>query len=89
MIRVLSIISILFSVLGFVLSTNAYSGGYESAIVNKIVDGDTINVLYHNKIENLRLIGIDAPESSLNKKAYKDAKECHYCLRTKRCQEWQ
>ena len=74
MIRALSIISILFSVLGFVLSTNAYSGGYESAIVNKIVDGDTINVLYHNKIENLRLIGIDAPESSLNKKAYKDAK---------------
>lgn len=31
--------------------------------VTKIVDGDTVDVLIDNKIERIRLIGIDAPET--------------------------
>lgn len=37
--------------------------------VKSIRDGDTINVVHDNKVEHLRLIGIDAPESTPNKRA--------------------
>ena len=43
----------------------------------KIIDGDTYKVLYHNKQISVRLIGIDTPESHLNKKAYRDARRSH------------
>lgn len=32
------------------------------AKLDKVIDGDTVWVLYHNKIVKLRLYGIDAPE---------------------------
>ena len=41
-----------------------------SVIVQKIVDGDTIKVIYQSKLESVRLIGIDTPESKINKRAY-------------------
>ena len=43
------------------------------AKVVKIVDGDTIKIEYTGLEENVRLIGIDTPESSKNSKAKKDA----------------
>lgn len=49
------------------------SQAYEKAKVLSIVDGDTVKVIFHNKEESIRLIGIDTPESRLNKKAIKDA----------------
>lgn len=34
----------------------------ESATVVKIIDGDTIDVLYNGEIQKIRLVGIDTPE---------------------------
>lgn len=45
----------------------------ESAKVLKVVDGDTLKILYRGEKESLRLIGIDAPESRENKKLERDA----------------
>lgn len=39
----------------------------------KIVDGDTLKINYEGRETNVRLIGIDTPESKSNKKAAKDA----------------
>lgn len=38
-------------------------GVRQQATVVEIVDGDTIKIDYHGKIEKLRMIGIDTPES--------------------------
>ncbi len=45
------------------------------ATVVKVVDGDTIDVLVAGQTvpARVRLIGIDAPESSVNRRAYKQA----------------
>ena len=45
----------------------------ETAIVTKVVDGDTLKVKFQGLEESIRLIGIDTPESKANKKAKKDA----------------
>ena len=42
----------------------------EKAVVKRIIDGDTISVFSGGKILKIRLIGIDAPESTENKKAH-------------------
>ena len=58
----------------FILLTLAFpSQAYERAKVLSIVDGDTVKVIYHKQEENIRPIGIDAPERWPNKKAVKDA----------------
>lgn len=41
--------------------------------VNHVVDGDTVYLEYNGKIVKVRLIGIDAPESSGNSKAQRDS----------------
>ena len=41
--------------------------------VTRIVDGDTLKVFYMGSEESVRLIGIDTPESRVNKKTKKDA----------------
>ncbi len=46
----------------------------ELSIVIKIIDGNTLWVQYGRQREIVRLIGIDTPESRVNKKAKKDAK---------------
>ncbi len=63
----LLILSVLFT---FALPLQAY----EKTKVLSIVDGDTVKVIYHQKRESIRLIGIDTPESKPNKKAMKDAR---------------
>ena len=46
----------------------------QTTTVTRIVDGDTIKVFYLGNEESIRLIGIDTPESRVNKKTKKDAK---------------
>jgi len=46
-----------------------------SVIVQRVVDGDTIKVIYQSKLESVRLIGIDTPESRINKRAYLQTQE--------------
>jgi micrococcal nuclease len=54
----------------------------DSAKVLKIVDGDTLKVRYKGIEEGVRLIGIDAPESRMNKKAKYDAQRSGEDLKT-------
>jgi micrococcal nuclease len=46
----------------------------DSARVVRVVDGDTIKILYRGMRQNVRLIGIDAPESRPNRKLQKNAR---------------
>jgi micrococcal nuclease len=50
--------------------------------VKKVIDGDTLKVNYKGMEENVRLIGIDAPESGPNKKAKNDAQRSGKDLKT-------
>ena len=43
------------------------------ATVLYVIDGDTLKVMYEGRKQSVRLIGIDAPESKKNRKAYKDS----------------
>ena len=45
----------------------------QTTTVTRIVDGDTIKVFYLGNEESIRFIGIDTPESRVNKKTEKDA----------------
>jgi micrococcal nuclease len=47
--------------------------GNEPATVKRVVDGDTLKIIYQGQEESVRLIGIDTPESKRNQKARKDA----------------
>jgi micrococcal nuclease len=44
-----------------------------SATIKRVVDGDTLKIVYQGQEESVRLIGVDTPESKRNKKARKDA----------------
>ncbi len=65
-------LSILLVVLSLILSTNTYA--QQTTTVIRVVDGDTLKIRYWGKEESIRLIGIDTPESRVNKKAKRDAK---------------
>ena len=41
---------------------------HETATLKNVMDGDTLKVQYKGGKENIRLIGIDAPESRTNRK---------------------
>jgi micrococcal nuclease len=45
----------------------------EMATVLSVEDGDTLQLEYNGKSEPIRLVGIDAPESTMNRKAGEDA----------------
>jgi micrococcal nuclease len=45
----------------------------ETAIVQRVVDGDTLDVVYGGRAESVRLIGIDTPEKRENEKARRDS----------------
>lgn len=45
----------------------------ESAVVVSVKDGDTLRIIFRGRSELIRLIGIDAPESKRNRKAYRDS----------------
>jgi micrococcal nuclease len=55
------------------LLTGPVMSGTESVTVKRVVDGDTLKIIYQGEEESVRLIGIDTPESKRNKKARKDA----------------
>ena len=54
-------------------STSKSSHAQQTTTVTRIVDGDTLKVFYLEGEESIRLIGIDTPESRVNKKTKKDA----------------
>ncbi len=45
----------------------------QKTTVTRIIDGDAIQALYGGVEKRIRLIGIDTPESRVNRKAMKDA----------------
>lgn len=47
------------------------------ARVERVVDGDTLQVAYAGRTERVRLIGIDTPESRDNAKARRDSRRQH------------
>lgn len=47
---------------------------HETVTALKIVDGDTLKVIYEGQKESIRLIGIATPEPKVNAKAKRDAK---------------
>lgn len=62
------------------LSSYLYSE--QSITVVRIVDGDTLKINYKGQKESVRLIGIDTPESRVNKKTKKDAKRSEQDIET-------
>ena len=58
----------------FVAIQKANCNSFDNATVKRIVDGDTLEVIYKSNDERVRLIGVDTPESFINKKAYRDAR---------------
>ncbi len=52
------------------LSSSLYAR--ETTTVTRIIEGDTIQALYGGVEKRIRLIGIDTPESRVNRKAKKD-----------------
>jgi micrococcal nuclease len=45
----------------------------EPATIIRVLDGDTIRVIYCDKRETVKLIGIEVPENKLNRKAKEEA----------------
>ena len=54
----------------------------QTTTATRIVDGDTIKVMFMDKEESIRLIGIDTPESRINKKTKRDAKRSEQDIET-------
>ena len=57
-----------------VLLLSSHTNAQQLNTVIRIVDGDTLKVFYLGSEESIRLIGIDTPESRINKKTKRDAK---------------
>lgn len=58
------------------------SHAYSRAIIVRVVDGDTLKIDMNGHEEAVRLIGIDTPESKINKKAKKDAFKTNHDIET-------
>ena len=54
----------------------------EKDVVLRVVDGDTLKIEHNGQTESIRLIGIDTPESRINKKARKDAERSGEDIKT-------
>src|ERR1700752_2398422 len=48
-------------------------GGADSALVSRVVDGDTLAILLNGHEEKVRLIGVDTPELHESQKLHRDA----------------
>jgi micrococcal nuclease len=70
-IRLMTIL--LFAFLLFLHCTPSNAQQFEIATVLGVIDGDTLKVELQGREENIRLIGIDAPESRMNPKTKKDS----------------
>jgi len=55
---------------------------YNKATVVQVVDGDTLRIEMDGQEEAVRLIGIDTPESKINKKAKKDSIKTNHDVET-------
>ena len=73
---------ILFLLITLFISSLANAHAQQTTTVTRIIDGDTLKVLYWGKEESIRLIGIDTPESRVNKKTKKDAKRSGQDIKT-------
>ena len=62
---------IIIVVLSLFVTANSYA--QHTTTVTRIVDGDTLKVFYLGSEESIRVIGIDTPESRVNKKTKRDA----------------
>jgi micrococcal nuclease len=63
----------IFVVIFALLLCASIGNAYNKATVVRVVDGDTLKIEMNGHEEAVRLIGIDTPESKVNKKAKKDA----------------
>jgi micrococcal nuclease len=54
----------------------------QKTTVTRVIDGDVIQVIYGGVEKRVRLIGIDAPESRIDRKAMKDANMSEYDIET-------
>ncbi len=54
----------------------------QKTTVTRIIEGDIIQALYGGVEKRIRLIGIDTPESRVNRKAKKDANMSEHDLKT-------
>ena len=75
--RVLLLLAVLSPLASFLPASPVKSRAAETITVIKVVDGDTITIDYKGTRENVRLIGIDTPESIAGKKARRDSKRSH------------
>ena len=62
------------------VSSSVYA--QQKTLVTRIIDGDAIQVLYGGVEKRVRLIGIDAPESRIDRKALKDANMSEHDIET-------
>jgi len=71
---------IIFVVLSLFLTINSYA--QQRTTVTRIIEGDTLQALYGGVEKRIRLIGVDTPESRVNRKAKKDANMSEQDIKT-------
>jgi len=71
----------LLAVIALLLSVSP-GNTYNKATVVQVVDGDTLRIEMDGQEQAVRLIGIDTPESKINKKAKKDSIKTNYDVET-------
>ena len=54
----------------------------QKTTVTRVIDGDVIQIIYGGVEKRVRLIGIDAPESRIDRKALKDADMSEHDIET-------
>ena len=57
----------------FGVGLEAVTAYKEPARIMRIINGDTLTILYHGKWEEIKLIGLDMPETTLNDRVYEKA----------------
>ncbi len=71
---------IVFIVLAIFSSVHGYA--QQKTTVTRIIDGDILQALYGEREKRIRLIGIDTPESRINKNAKRDANMSEQDIKT-------
>jgi len=54
----------------------------QTTTLTRVVDGDTLKIIYLGQEESIRLLGIDTPDSRVNKKTKRDAKKSGQDIKT-------
>jgi len=63
----------LLAALLFVTGLEAVTAYKEPARIMRIINGDTLTILYQGKWEEIKLLGLDMPETTLNDRVYEKA----------------